>query len=380
MYLKDLLTHYARLEKALMAQRTNMAFDVINAIAPRIDPKLLGLPMADFTAAQSLGLLNNSIVDALNKNVSFAFPAKLDNAISAMLNHELRESFSLQASFAFGSYEAFNEFARLTEIPVPLVDLADSLTASYTSFLTGLADQNVGFNAALALSRFATSTVDLQYGLLAGISEATIPRELLTTKDLRPNTLDVLFEDVVSGKFSDQTLSIDEADRVLEKSHSFRLQDLAIEMATLRYEINTDAEAATGDPVFKATTRTEFYASQFGVTVTVNRQSFDAFVRALYEYLYESSGKWARINDFIPFPKVAERIKHFRLHAAHDTQHGSSSDIRKKALQRGGHFKDLIGHRVPQDQTDWQLAQLRLLEEILLFLNELSQAVKESCR
>jgi hypothetical protein len=380
MYLKDLLANQTHIEEILNAhaRQSKIAMEGINAWSLPMSSLAQSIENTYSWNSTLLRFLNENSWDTLRKSTTFTVPSVLAHAITTVADPSLRESFTLQANMAFQAFETMNQVAKSMTVSAQFVQKTDILAMSYSSFIAKLADLDVRTNSALALSRFATSVVDLQGVWLTNVYESAESEEPLDVDDLRLNTLDVLIEDVRSSELSNQELSDEEVYKVLERTNSFRLQELAIEIASLRYDINIDAETSTGRPIFKATTKTEFYASQFGVVITVDRATFESYAQRLYEYLYESSSEWKRVTAFIfDFPRVAERVKHLRRQAVHDTEHGSPSDIRSKALQVGSHFQELIGHRVPQDRYDWQLAQIRLLEEIVQFLKDLSHAVKE---
>jgi hypothetical protein len=94
----------------------------------------------------------------------------------------------------------------------------------------------------------------------------------------------------------------------------------------------------------------------------------------MFEYTYESSGTFNRLSSLgVKYPVVMDRVKHFRLYAAHDIDHGTEKDIEKKRLQVGDHFQALIGKRFPETPGDWTHAQIKLMVELAVFLDSTHQ-------
>jgi hypothetical protein len=154
---------------------------------------------------------------------------------------------------------------------------------------------------------------------------------------------------------------------------------LARDIVALWDEIAVLSETSTGEPLFTPTRKAVTVSGQLGLVVVSSREQFEVLAEGLYFYLYEASADWKRVRKYIPdFPKVADRIKHFRLYKAHDTQHGKSAEIVRKARQVGDHLLDLTGKRVPATLEDWQRAQIQLLTEVADFLRTLRDAILQS--
>jgi hypothetical protein len=155
-----------------------------------------------------------------------------------------------------------------------------------------------------------------------------------------------------------------------------RLARLALEIVSLWDDIAMLSETNTGNLIFKPTRKAVMVSGRLGLVVVSSRPQFEQLAEDLYFYLYEASAEWKRVTPYVSdFPKVAERIKHFRLYKSHDTQHGKEGDIERKALQVGHHLRDLTGKRLPETHEDWQRAQIGLLSEVADFLRVLRDAL-----
>lgn len=250
------------------------------------------------------------------------------------------------------------------------------LSESYTSFVDGLASSAISGVLGSAGLSAATANLERSSVFLASLAGVDLSAELFPFTPSRPNWFDFLREDIEARSEDDEGLSAEAASQVVAETPAARLAAVAGDVITLQYEINRDVETTSGKPIFKSTTRGQYVAGMLSLRSVGSRIEFDEFAEGLYYLIYEASGSWARIAPYERnFPEVADRIKHFRLYAAHDTQHGESADIKKKALQVGHHLSDLIGRPLPRGPEDWRAAQLALLAEVATFLRHLRECI-----
>jgi hypothetical protein len=69
------------------------------------------------------------------------------------------------------------------------------------------------------------------------------------------------------------------------------------------------------------------------------------------------------------------KVKHLRLAARHDIDHGSKREIEKKRAKIRDTYVSLIDRPLPIKQSDWQKAQLQIYVEIDLMLQKVIQEI-----
>lgn len=253
---------------------------------------------------------------------------------------------------------------------------AQLLSESYTSFASGLASSALPAPLVSAALSAATANVERSSRILASLAGFDLSKEPLPFSPFRPNWFDVFREDIDVRVDDTEDFTAETAAQAVAETQAARLAAVAIEVITLYYTINVDSETTSGMPIFKATSKTTYVAGMLGNFSVGSRDDFDRFAEWLYCFVYEASGSWKRVLAFEPnYPKVADRIKHFRLYAAHDTQHGSRTEIESKGRQVGEHFMALIGRAVPRTPNEWREAQLALLSDVAAFLRQLHKRV-----
>lgn len=250
------------------------------------------------------------------------------------------------------------------------------LSESYSSFINGLAiDAVSGVLGSAGLSA-ATANLERSTASLALLADFDLTSEPFPFTPLRPNWFEVFGQDLEARPEDDEGLSVEAAERTVAETPAGRLAAIAGEIITLHYNINVDSETASGEPIFRATSKGTYVAGTLSLFSVGSREEFDRFAEGLYYFLYEASGEWKRITAYEPnFPKVADRIKHFRLYSTHDTQHGSRAAIERKGKQVGSHLTDLISRAIPRSPDEWREAQLALLLEVADFLRHLRERI-----
>jgi len=139
------------------------------------------------------------------------------------------------------------------------------------------------------------------------------------------------------------------------------------------YEMNIEAERRGKKPIFKPTTKTMMIFHRVPSTVASEERVFLDVVDELYFLLYEGSGNGARLTEQFSSERLDALwlLKHLRLGARHDIDHGKPKDVSKKSKSVGEAYEDLIGVPVPKSKTDWQRAQKSLYEMLENMLNGL---------
>jgi len=141
------------------------------------------------------------------------------------------------------------------------------------------------------------------------------------------------------------------------------------------YKINLISERNGQGHIFKPTNKTMRACSIISSFFSKDEKEFHLLVDALYFILYEGSGRAKRLepskHDELLGPLW--KIKHLRLTARHDIDHGSTKDIEKNNEKIKNVYFSLIQQPLPMKQSDWLKAQLTLYTEITFMLQGLLQ-------
>lgn len=149
------------------------------------------------------------------------------------------------------------------------------------------------------------------------------------------------------------------------------------------YKINTLMERARGFQVFKATTRTMRACGVIPSRIASGEQDFCFLVDQLFFLLYEGAGgSTNRLTDIADNAALNPlwTLKHLRLDARHDIDHGDIGAITKKRATIRDAYIFLIGKAMPVTPRDWQAAQLRLYEELERMLRAVVDALPTDTR
>lgn len=258
------------------------------------------------------------------------------------------------------------------------------LADSYNGMVNGVVDDALAslegsFDDKLASAAIgaASSIVEDAAGWLSRLDAVDADPFNPVPQPVRPNIFEALADEVAERCVELVVLAPAEVDEEVANTLSARIHAVGQEVANLRYSINVSSQTRDSEAVFKPTIKSEHFNVLLVTSVVRTRREFEEFSEGLFEYVYESSGGWKRITPYlVDFPKVADAIKHLRLYAAHDIEHGDEKRIRRKAAQVGDHLERLCGKRVPSKQVDWMRAQLRFLEELAAFLRQLDTQLK----
>ena len=139
-------------------------------------------------------------------------------------------------------------------------------------------------------------------------------------------------------------------------------------------ECNKIFSSKNGEDLFKITNEV-FRNAQTLDNPIKSADDFGNFIDALYKIIYEGSGNLERIpqnfkekEDFIGF-----EIKHIRTDLRHDYEHGKEKYIEKKKKIISEIYKKYTGKVAISSfsKSSFNKIQLSLLQNILLFLNEM---------
>ncbi len=144
------------------------------------------------------------------------------------------------------------------------------------------------------------------------------------------------------------------------------------------YKINTLMERVRGFQVFKATTLTMRACGVISSRIASGEQDFCFLVDQLFFLLYEGAGgSTNRLTDIADDAALNPlwTLKHLRLDARHDVDHGDIGEITKKHAKIRDAYTFLIGKAMPVTPSDWQATQLRLYEELERMLRAIVDAL-----
>ncbi len=164
----------------------------------------------------------------------------------------------------------------------------------------------------------------------------------------------------------------DAEDIVLETCEA-KLAELGHRLVRLVRDLNVEAERGGLEVPFKPTTRALYACGTLPAVVASDEDSFNIIVDQLYFLLYEGSGSAKRlvVKYGSGTLEALWRLKHLRLGARHDVDHGKAAEIEAKQKKIGQAFKDLIGFVSPKEVLDWCKAQLSLYEQLIEMLEYL---------
>ena len=108
-------------------------------------------------------------------------------------------------------------------------------------------------------------------------------------------------------------------------------------------------------------------------TVAPQEDSFLEIVDSLYFLLYEGSGSAKRLTDRVAVDRLEALwlLKHLRLGARHDVDHGSANDAQKKSEQVGAAYCELVGRRSLKTREEFLQAQRALYQRLIDMLESI---------
>lgn len=264
---------------------------------------------------------------------------------------------------------ALAQTARLSSSNLFVADQVARISDSYELFINDLIDQSFNSGALAIGHRLASQAIQFSGSAFAELAELNrTNRDIVELQVLTPSIFSAISNDIQEIESADSAFEFDHLESTIEPKHSARVVGLAGEIIITRYEINEISAIRFSEPIFKATSKSEYALGLLPLQVASSSDEFFALCERMYFFFYESSAKFVRLGMIDPnFPRVLDRIKRMRNHEHHDQQHGSPGDIKRNARQVGDHFEELIGKRYPSSGEDWTQAQITLMEELVAY-------------
>ena len=162
-----------------------------------------------------------------------------------------------------------------------------------------------------------------------------------------------------------------------DKSTPARICRLGFAITEQIFKINSICETDGKPPVFKPTSQTMRACAIIPSLVARNETEFYQLIDYLFFLLYEGSGTGNRLTSITNISALDPlwKVKHLRLAARHDIDHGSSREIEKKRAKIREAYISLIAQPLPIEQNDWKKAQLQIYIEIDLMLQIIIQEI-----
>ncbi len=171
-----------------------------------------------------------------------------------------------------------------------------------------------------------------------------------------------------------------EDEQVVNSLPSFEYTKTVQAVLALILLINQQCAARGEAEIFKPTNQLIRALVALPNLITVSRDLFAQFIDYLYFIIYEAAGKDnLRFLDLVQSAVVEPvwKIKHFRnLDFRHDVEHGKTRDIKKKQLELGQEYCQLLGVPIPRTRRDFRNAQLVLLNQVKAMLRHISDAIQ----
>jgi hypothetical protein len=132
------------------------------------------------------------------------------------------------------------------------------------------------------------------------------------------------------------------------------------------YRINVLCEKIGRGPVFKPTSKTMFACGVIPSHIATTEESFNYLIDHLYFLIYEGSGSAKRLTTVTSDEDLQAlwTLKHLRLAARHDVDHGHQAEIEAKQSKIREAFNSLGGKAMPSKPKDWQATQVKLYDKI----------------
>ena len=120
--------------------------------------------------------------------------------------------------------------------------------------------------------------------------------------------------------------------------------------------------------IFRPTTRVVGIPLKLYDSAVKNRNDLADFLRDIYIWIIESSSNGERFPENTEITYYLQIIRNLRHHFEHDREHGEASKVKRKYIQVGRIFEELIGKQ-PLNKMDWYLLQIAVLLRVKGILN-----------
>lgn len=280
--------------------------------------------------------------------------------VSVSLSESLAKAEALAKSYSLSE----SAIAVLTRFHEPFAKFAgDKLGAANAASLA------FKENTASVIAEAAQLIPDLSY--VSELSALMAPKLLDCVLEVPTvNVFHELGEELILVDLDDSQTNVVAA---IEESSASQVVDIGGRLVQRVFELNSEAERRGGEPVFSPTTKTMMAFHIVPSTVASNEGGFLEIIDALFFLLYEGSGSGRRLTNRFEADRLDALwlLKHLRLGARHDLDHGKTKDVTKKMRSVGEAYEELIGMCSPKSRYDWQQAQQVIYERLAGMLDDL---------
>ena len=370
----------------------------LDLASPRLSARAIEDQISQFRSLEERFTLPTAYLEAIDRirDSLLKSPALDSLALLATRQSEFfgklqeRQTELLNARFSEINELARRSMERIVESLIPVEALLDSMQMSEavldaallpSSAYQAFADIQIEL-ASSATSRIETANrllfVDAAGELLEEMSKG-IEFAVLIAKDLATTEIPVDWEVNLYAGLARKAEEVDfeaegfEAEELVEGSCEAGVAHLGQRLVRLIYDLNTEAEREGKLPVFKPTTKSLYACMLISTQVATEDDSFHRIVDQLYFLLYEGSADAKRLIETWSAERLDAlwRLKHLRLGARHDIDHGKRREIEGKTESIAEAFRKLIGSVIPKVRADWCRAQLALYNQLVEMLEHL---------
>ncbi|MBA3571379.1 MAG: hypothetical protein H0W34_05280 [Pyrinomonadaceae bacterium] len=334
-----------------------------------------------FTTTQEM-LAANPNLDALKNLTRLNLPTVEMLAENQSRLQDLLEKFSaspaidLSTNRLLESLVAPETLLDLGHLNVSLADAMLQNTRAFQAFAEGRLSSAI--TAADVIKRnqlgLIDSAADLASLVNTGFELGALAYPALASTLLEPwtptNVYGELDSELESLDLTDAELEVEDA---VQETNAATIATLGAGLVQVVYNLNVEAEREGKEATFKPTNKGFLACALIPSRVAVDEESFNGIVDNLYFLLYEGSGAAARLTASYPPERLDGlwRLKHLRLAARHDVDHGSPAEIRTKNQQIEEAYAALTGAVHPRTRSDWAKAQVALYQQLLNMLEDL---------
>jgi len=161
------------------------------------------------------------------------------------------------------------------------------------------------------------------------------------------------------------------------KSIPARISCLGFAIIEQILKINSLCENSGQTSIFKPTSKAMMACAMISSKIVCGESEFYTLIDYLFFLLYEGSGEAKRLSPILNDSLLAPlwKVKHLRLSARHDIDHGLKNKIEKNRAKIRDTYMSLISLPLPIKQRDWQKAQLQIYIEIDLMLQKIIESI-----
>lgn len=150
---------------------------------------------------------------------------------------------------------------------------------------------------------------------------------------------------------------------------------LHLRLGTVRDQVTGLSVTKQGEPIFKATRRTEMILMK--PVVVRDESSFGKWVVNMCELVHESAGgKSTRLPEVKSTEAVViAELNRIRSDFTHDLDHGKAKDIAEKQKELGVIYRKYLGRFTPSDEQDWMEIQRGIYIALIGYLERVKEVL-----